>query len=262
MNLKTGSLSAVFSLVIVLGGGFAVATYLQPAEAAPQSGTQAAPAQSAANDPAARGKLIFDQTPALASPYVGNKLACSDCHLKSGTADDSAPMIDVAGLFPMFNPRAGRVITLKERINECFVRSENGRPLPGDSPEMLALVAYIESLSKGQQHGKPYAKRGLATLPQLTGDSVQGKAVYAQTGCAACHGSNGAGMPPVMPPLWGPDSFNDGAGMNKPAKMAAWVYKNMPQNSPGSLTPQQAYDVSAYIDSMPHPKFNPAYKAF
>lgn len=262
MALKSTIYFAALCLGVALGSGIAVGTSLQPAEAAAQSGTQAAQPQPPANDPAARGKLIFDQTPKFATQYVGNKLACSDCHLSSGTADGSAPMIGVAGLFPMFSQRAGRVITLKERINECFVRSENGRPLPPDSPEMLAMVAYIESLSLGQQHGKPYAKRGLVKLPELTGDPVRGKAVYAQTGCAGCHGGNGAGMPPVMPPLWGPDSYNDGAGMDKPAKMAAWVYRNMPQNNPGSLTYQQAYDVSAYIHTMPHPKFNPVYKSF
>ena len=262
MAFKSAQYFAALCLGVALGSGIAVETSLHPAQAAARTGAQAAQPQPAANDLAARGKLIFDQTPKLAAQYVGNKLACSDCHLKSGTADGSAPMIDVAGLFPAFSQRAGRVITLQERINECFVRSENGRPLPSDSPEMLAMVAYIESLSQGQQHGTPYAKRGLVKLPELTGDPARGKAVYAQTGCAGCHGSNGAGMPPVMPPLWGPDAYNNGAGMDKPAKMAAWVYHNMPQNSPGSLTPQQAYDVSAYIHTMPHPKFNPAYQTF
>ena len=262
MALKSTTYFAAVCLGVAVGIGIAAGVSLQPAQAAGHRGAQDAQSQPVVNELAARGKLIFDQTPKLATQYVGNKLACSDCHLSSGTADGSAPLIGVAGLFPMFSQRAGRVITLKERINECFVRSENGKPLPPGSPEMLAMVAYIESLSQGQQRGKPYAKRGLVKMPELTGDAVRGKSVYVQTGCAACHGSKGAGMPPVFPPVWGPDSYNDGAGMSKPAKMAAWVYRNMPQNKPGSLTPQQAYDVSAYIDSMPHPKFNPVYKSF
>jgi thiosulfate dehydrogenase len=44
--------------------------------------------------------------------------------------------------------------------------------------------------------------------------------------------------------------------------LAAWVQHNMPQNKPGSLTPQQAYDIAAYIDSHPRPQFNPAYKKY
>ena len=48
-----------------------------------------------------QGKLIFDETPKYASSYVGNKLACSDCHIQSGTAAYAAPMIDLSGMFPM-----------------------------------------------------------------------------------------------------------------------------------------------------------------
>jgi thiosulfate dehydrogenase len=80
-----------------------------------------------------QGKLIFDETPKYAGSYVGNKLACNDCHLQSGTAAYAAPMIDLSGLFPMFNKRAGHVISLQSRIQECFTRSEAGRPLPEDS---------------------------------------------------------------------------------------------------------------------------------
>lgn len=209
-----------------------------------------------------RGKLLFDQTPKYAFHYVGNQLACADCHTQSGTADYAAPMIDVAGLFPMFSKRAGREITLNDRIDECFARSEAGRPLPDNSPELRALVAYIQSLSRGGANGKPYAKRGLVNLPALKGDVARGRSVYVQAQCAICHGRDGAGIPPVMPPLWGSGSFNDGAGMNNPEKMAAYVFQNMPQNHPRSLTAQQAYDVAAYIHTKPRPKFNPAYKSF
>ncbi len=210
---------------------------------------------------ASRGKLIFDQTPKYASAYVGNKLSCNDCHIQSGTADYAAPMIHLAGLFPMFNKRAGHVISLENRIQECFSRSEAGRPLPVESDEMHALVAYIDSLSRGGGKGKPYKGRGLVKLPSLEGDATAGKQVYVSQ-CASCHGTDGAGVPPVLPALWGPDSYNDGAGMNNPAKMAAFVIHNMPQNHPGTLTAQQAYDVSAFIHAMPRPQFNQAYKNY
>ncbi|MFP5205288.1 MAG: c-type cytochrome [Acidobacteriota bacterium] len=242
-----------------IGVGLAVCT--RNAAAAQESRTGAAQADPPANSLAARGKMIFDQTPKLAAPYVGNKLSCSDCHIDSGTKDYASSLKDVAGLFPSYSKRAGRVITLTERVNECFVRSENGHPLPAKSPEMLAMIAYMQFLAQGQKPGQPYAKRGLAKLPELAGDATRGKQIYNQS-CAMCHGVNGGGMPPVMPPVWGPDSYNDGAGMSHTPKMAAWVYKNMPQTNPGSLTPQQSYDVSAYIDSMPRPQFNPVYKSF
>lgn len=210
---------------------------------------------------ALRGKLIFDNTPKYAAKFVGNKLSCNDCHLKSGTADFSAPMIDMAGLFPMYNKRAGHIISLQNRIQECFARSEAGTPPPEDSAEMRALVAYIGWLSRDGVKGKAYKGRGFVKVAALKGDPVAGRAVYA-TQCAACHGANGAGVPPVIPALWGKDSYSDGAGMSHPAKMASFVIHNMPQNHPGTLTAQQAYDVAAFVDSKTRPKFNQAYKGY
>jgi thiosulfate dehydrogenase len=58
-----------------------------------------------------------------------------------------------------------------------------------------------------------------------------------------------------FPPLWGPKSFNDGAGMN--TKMASFVKANMPLDKPGSLIDQQSVDVAAYVLSHPRPVFNP-----
>jgi thiosulfate dehydrogenase len=210
---------------------------------------------------AAQGKLIFDETPKYARAYVGNKLTCNDCHLQSGTAAYAAPMIDLAGLFPTFNKRAGHVISLENRIQECFTRSEAGSPPTANSSEVLALVAYINWLSRDGVKGKGWPGRGLVKIAVLNGDPAAGKAVYAAQ-CAGCHGSDGAGVPPILPAVWGNDSFNDGAGMNRPAKMAAFVLHNMPQNHPGTLSPQQAWDVSAYIHTMPRPKFNQVYSHF
>ena len=221
----------------------------------------AGPGSDAQRDLVTQGKLIFDHTPDYAGAWVGNSLSCADCHLRSGTQPWSSPMIDLAPLFPRYNKRAGRVITLQQRLQECFVRSENGAPPPVDSHTIQALVAYIASLStKDEKHGA-FPGRGLVKLPALTGDPSRGATLYASS-CAACHGAEGQGLAPVFPPVWGPQAYNEGAGMNNPAKMAAFVIHNMPQNHPGSLTPQQAFDVAAFIHSQPHPKFNPAYKSY
>jgi thiosulfate dehydrogenase len=207
------------------------------------------------------GLQIFRDTPKYASEYVGNQLSCSDCHLQDGVAAYASPLVGVPGLFPMYNARAGRVITFEDRIQECFTRSENGKPFPYRSPKLIALVAYIQWLSQGQPAGKAFTTRGLVKLPALRGDPLNGAKIYAQQ-CAVCHQASGAGIPPNFPPLWGPTSFNDGAGMSHFAKMAAFVQHNMPQTRPGSLTPQQAYDVSAYIDSKPRPKFDKRYSTY
>jgi thiosulfate dehydrogenase len=208
-----------------------------------------------------QGRTIFDETPRYASAYTGAKISCGDCHIHSGTEPYAAPMIDLAGQFPAYSERAGRVISLEDRIQECFTRSENGRPLPPQSREMQALVAYIHLLSRSEVRGKPYRGRGLVKLIALSGNATEGKQEYAAR-CASCHRPDGSGSPPSMPPVWGPTSFNDGAGLNRTENMAEFLFHNMPQNRPGTLTPQQSFDIAAYIHTMPRPKFNEAYKGY
>lgn len=253
--------------LIVLGAGLGCSRTAQHPSAAAQAEHENSPFAEADMPSGEQGNLIragrdiFDHTPVHASKYVGAKVSCADCHINGGTAAYAAPMIDLAGIFPMYNKRAGHQIGLDERIQECFTRSENGSPPASDSPEMKSLIAYIDWLSRDGTKGKPYKGRGFVKLAALQGNIPRGQQVYVSQ-CAACHGVDGAGVPPVLPPVWGQDSYNDGAGMNNPAKMAAFLTHNMPQNHPGSLTPQQAWDVSSYVHSMPRPKFNQAYKSY
>lgn len=245
----------VVTLVCLLAFG----SFSHPLHAAPK------PAHPAAADTpsvlAQQGKLVFSFTHRYASPWMGNHLACTDCHLMDGTVDYASPLIDVANLFPSYSKRAGHDITLQQRIQECFVRSENGKPLPDDSLQMKALVAYIQFLSRNGVKGKPYKGRGLVSLPKLTGNRKRGKRLYTAK-CAACHQPDGAGIPNAYPPLWGPGAYNDGAGMNRVPVLAAFIQHNMPRQRPGTLTAQQAFDIAAYVDSQPHPKFNQAYKNY
>jgi thiosulfate dehydrogenase len=126
---------------------------------------------------------------------------------------------------------------------------------------MRALVDYIEWVSTAEPARKPFVGRGLLAIRDMTPDVDRGKAIYAEQ-CAGCHGENGEGRPNVFPPLWGPDSFNDGAGMHGVKKMAAFVQHNMPQNRMGILTPQEAWDVAAYVHQQPRPPFNKAYARY
>lgn len=214
-----------------------------------------------ASDSIHYGMQLFNNTPWYAPQYTGSKLTCSDCHIEGGIAPHAIPMVRLPRLFPMYSKRARRFISLRDRIQDCFTRSENGRPLPYDSREMNALVAYIQWLSQPEPTRKPYSGRGLIGLPPLQPDPKHGAQIYAAQ-CAGCHGEDGAGSLPLMPPLWGPDSFNDGAGMSHISKMAPFVQYNMPQNRRGILSAQDAYDASAYIETKPRPAFNPAYKKY
>jgi thiosulfate dehydrogenase len=227
----------------------------------PHSASSPASARRSTQDLAALGKRIFHDTPNEARLYVGARLACNSCHLNDGTTPYAAPVTGIAPLFPEFSQRAKRMISLRDRIDECFIRSENGRPLPENGEEMTALVAYIESLSRQNDGGAEPSGRGLVELPALSGNPQRGEAIFAAQ-CAACHGSEGNGVGSTFPPLWGPQSFNDGAGMYGIENMAAFVVRNMPPASAGSLTPQQAFDVSSYINTKPRPKYNPAFDKY
>ena len=129
-----------------------------------------------------------------------------------------------------------QVITLKERINGCMLRSMNGKDLPKDGPEMEALIAYIKFLGQGTPEGVRVPGMGLFPLrdPPLAADSGRGEKVYAAS-CASCHEDDGQGernKPPRLgysiPPLWDDDSFNAAAGMAKLAYAAAYIRANMP----------------------------------
>jgi thiosulfate dehydrogenase len=204
------------------------------------------------------GRALVHATPEVAGSYVGSALSCADCHLRDGQRRYAAPFAGLSGEFPAWNRRAGRVITLTERIDECFVRSENGTPPPANGRRMTALLAYMAWLSRGVPAGDRVIGRGFPPLPPPARrpSADAGWALYRQR-CAACHGAAGGGHPPSIPPLWGAEAYNQGAGMNHVRTMAAFVHRFMPLHRAGSLTPQQAYDVAAYVHAQPHPKLKP-----
>jgi thiosulfate dehydrogenase len=93
-------------------------------------------------------------------------------------------------------------------------------------------------------------------------DPVRGAQVYT-THCAACHGADGRGARNpdgnsyAYPPLWGPDSFNDGAGMHRIITAANFIRANMPFGTTYEnpvLTEEEAFDVAAFINTQPRPQ--------
>jgi len=204
--------------------------------------------------------IVTDTQRSAVKPYVGNGLTCANCHLDSGRQAFAAPLVGLTGLFPAYEARSGGVQSLEERINDCFVRSMNGRRIPSSSPEMVALLAYTAWLSQGVPTGVPVVGRGFRDVKSPAApDAARGKALYAQN-CAACHGADGQGAPGpagtfVFPPLWGARSFNDGAGMARTSIAAAFVQAKMPMGNAGSLSDQDAYDIAAYFTAQPRPAF-------
>ena len=218
-----------------------------------------------------RGYQLISESPHMMGPraedpanrYTGNNLACTNCHLKGGTQAGSASWVGVASRFPQFGGRFNRIGSLEDRINGCMERSMNGRPLPDDSEPMQAIVAYMEWLGKDLPAGKEKEYEGYAPirLPERAADLQAGKGVY-ERDCALCHGTGGQGIANpaggyLYPPLWGPDSYNDGAGMHRVITAAEFIRSNMPlgmatQDTP-KLSDAEALDVAAYINSFERP---------
>jgi thiosulfate dehydrogenase len=197
------------------------------------------------------GKNIFTNTPAYAGRYVGNRLSCANCHLDAGTRANTAPMWAAFSSYPAYQAKVDRVVTLEDRIAQCFRFSENGFAPTRDSHAMIALLAYMRSISGGRTIGAEEG-RGFPTLtrPAQGASPRNGQQVYQQR-CAACHGADGRGNAPI-PPLWGMESFSRGAGFNNNDILAGFVHANMPPGGPG-LTVQEAWDVSAWINRQLRP---------
>jgi thiosulfate dehydrogenase len=218
---------------------------------------------SLGDDPLARSvrrglALVTDSRDSLPG-HVRARLRCVSCHLESGRRAFAMPWVGVYGRFPQYRSRSGRVAQLEERINDCIERSLNGRSLPADGDDLRDIVAYLSWLSKGTVSGaRPYGT-GIDSLIPLDADTARGRLVYAQH-CARCHAPDGAGMldrgiENAGPPLWGDGSFNIGSGMARVRVMAAFVRRQMPVDRPGSLTPQEAFDVAAFVGQQPRPDF-------
>lgn len=207
-----------------------------------------------------RGKELLTDTHKQLPRNVGNGLNCTSCHLNAGTTAYASPWVGLSGAFPEYRSRSGRVISLEGRINDCFQRSMNGKPLAFDSTEMNAIVAYMKWLSTGVPIGANVTGRGFEQIDTtLVPNRVHGKVVYAAQ-CASCHGAEGQGTKNpqggyIFPPVWGNDSFNVGAGMARLYTAAAFVKHNMPLGQGGTLSAQDAVDVAAFFTQQPRPDY-------
>ncbi|QDU87203.1 Cytochrome c [Pirellulimonas nuda] len=206
----------------------------------------------------ALGRAIVENTKdhPLSKPFVGNALNCTSCHLDNGTHPEAATFLGVAAAYPAWSPREARVITLEQRVQNCFIRSENGARPPLGGEVATAITAYITWLSTGQpiqqNADRPLGPRAMRALEVEGGDAERGAALYADH-CVSCHGDQGEGDD-VSPPLWGDQSYNDGAGMSQAPKLASYLKVAMPLDDP-ILSEQEATDIAAYVNGHARPRF-------
>ena len=198
--------------------------------------------------------------------YAGNNLSCTNCHLDFGTKPGSGSWVGVVDRFPQFRGRSNAEGTIEDRINGCMQRSMDGEKLPVDSKPMSAIVAYMTWLGEDLPKEKEKYYKGYVKIeiPEAAVDLEQGKVVYTNQ-CVRCHGEDGQGQKKseaeggyVYPPLWGDDSFNNGAGMHRVITAAEFIKGNMPfgeatRDNP-KLTDEEAFNVAGYINSFSRPE--------
>jgi thiosulfate dehydrogenase len=206
------------------------------------------------------GQAIFNDTQTHAKGYVGNDLRCSNCHLGRGRVADSAPLWAAYVSYPAYRSKNGHVNSFQERLQGCFRYSMNGKAPELGSDVLVALQSYAYFLAKGLPTGNTkVAGRGYPKLAKPESfDMANGAKVFAAN-CSLCHGDDGQGQKAadgttVFPPLWGPKSFNWGAGMGKIDKAASFIKANMPFSRRNTLSDKDAWDVAAFMDSHERPQ--------
>jgi thiosulfate dehydrogenase len=237
---------------------FCLAACSRP-ETAPPAAALGGPADSVIpagpyGDAVRRGRALLLATRDSLPHHVGNTLRCTSCHLDAGRRE-SGSWVGVFARYPQYRPRSGVVETIEYRVNDCFRRSMNGTALDPAGPDMRDIVAYFAFLSRGTAVAPPAGPPGarLQKWATFTADTAAGAGVFAAS-CAKCHGAAGEGTA-VAPPVWGPQSYNVGAGMTRLRTAADFIRRSMPFDSPGTLTDQQAFDVAAYVNAHPRPDY-------
>lgn len=106
------------------------------------------------------GKQIFSH-----ETFAGNGKTCDACHSNGGVGPGKLPngkaipsLSNAAAIFPRFNPKAKRVVTLEDQVRACAKNALQGTPPAAGSDKLSDLVAYLTSLSQGKpidMGGKP-----------------------------------------------------------------------------------------------------------
>ncbi len=215
------------------------------------------------------GRELISRTAVYLGPkgsvlQISNGMNCQNCHLDAGTKPFGNNYGSVSSSYPKFRARSGAMESIEKRVNDCLERSLNGKPLDSLSKEMRAIVAYMHWLGKDVPKGAKVTGSGFIQVEWLDrpADPKRGRKLYLQH-CNICHGRNGEGQKLsvdspgyIYPPLWGDNSFNTAAGLFRISNFARYIFANMPNGATFQdpvLTQEQAWDIAAYVESMPRP---------
>jgi sulfur-oxidizing protein SoxA len=98
-------------------------------------------------------------------------------------------MKGVAARYPAFDAKLARPVDLEERINMSRTERQQAQPLRFESPELLALTAYVARQSRGMPIAEPDDPR-LAPFIATGRDLFQLRQGQLNLSCALCHDDN------------------------------------------------------------------------
>ena len=219
------------------------------------------------------GRELFTRTAHYLGPngvvmkLCGNKMNCKNCHLDAAVRPYSNGFLETYFKYPQYRAREGMVLTIEDRINNCFEYPMNGEKLPYNSREMRAMVSYFRWLCEGRvvSFKEDSLHLGKINLIDRAASVEKGMKIYSDK-CVKCHGPEGQGiLTPdgetyIYPPLWGENSYALRSSMNRniiAARFIKWSMPYMDKITPPQLTDEEAFDVAAFIncDSLhSHPK--------
>jgi thiosulfate dehydrogenase len=151
MNLVTARdhKSGMFVATLLLSSGLCTFGIQQAAAATPQL-------EKAIQD----GKALF-----VHETFGGNGMTCQSCHANGGVGPGKMPngaalpsLSNAATIFPRFNSKSGKVMTLEDQLRNCIKGGLGGKPPAYGSKQLTQLVTYVSSLARGKpldMGGKP-----------------------------------------------------------------------------------------------------------
>jgi ubiquinol-cytochrome c reductase cytochrome b subunit len=221
-DLSAPDMTALYSYLSSLNGGSPSSTAAEPTSTAPPAATPPAPAIStaAAGNPAPPPPAQETASAAPASVAAGQQIfqshACFACHGQAGVGTARVP------------PLAGLVAGLSDQQLAKLVDHPNAKMLAGGMPpfvgsqaEESSLIAYIRSLAPAKQapakqkpattaapakstataantpapsSNAPVQAAAAPSTPAAKASPItEGRTVFAQNGCSACHGPTAHG---------------------------------------------------------------------
>lgn len=128
------------------------------------------------------GMLFIAEGERLWQKPDGNAaIACAGCH-----GAEAQSMRGTAARYPAVDKETGRPIDLQGRINLCRQTKQSASPFPYESPELVALTAYVAHQSRGMPI-VPSADERLSAYRDNGKRLFERRLGQLGLSCAACH---------------------------------------------------------------------------